>query len=514
MSLRSLSALVLLPSLFACGDTPALCDNQACTAPDGGGDSTLDGSKDAPGVDAPLGCNLTKDPKDSAACIDDTVGIFVDAKASDTNPGTKAKPVATVNHALDLAAKQSLPRVYVCEGTYPAVSVDGTRDGKSAYGAFDCATWQVASKTVTVQSPDNKPALTMSAAGTFVDIAFVSKDAVTPSDSSIAVLANGATLTLRRAKVTAGVGASGMKPTDIADFGARAPDGDPGKINNGGSKVDNVCGNGTGTSSGAGGGGPNNSGTDGSDGNPNNYPVNPLNATGLGGKKSFADCSGGSTGRNGSYGPGGTSGAGATLPGILSASGWTPAKGGDAAAGKVGQGGGGGASLDNTGGGGGGGTGGCGGVAGAGGTGGGASLAIVSFNSTVTLESTTLVTSKAGNGGQGGTGQKAQQGGNVGSFFIASCNGGSGGHGGSGGGGGGGAGGLSVGIAYSGTAPKIDGASVSDAPTLPSATLGMPGAAGAAGAGGPAFKTANPASNPGADGTPGVAGIAAAVKAI
>lgn len=91
------------------------------------------------------------------------------------------------------------------------------------------------------------------------------------------------------------------------------------------------------------------------------------------------------------------------------------------------------------------------------------------------------------------------------------CSGGVGGHGGSGGGGGGGAGGLSVGVAWTGTAPSIDGTATPTATTLPNVTLGTAGKAGAAGAGGPAFKTTAPASNPGLDGTAGVVGVAQAV---
>lgn len=478
---------------------------------DGGDGSAGDGT-----FDAPKDCDTAKDPKDSPACVVDTVGVFVSAMGSDAAPGTKAMPVQTVGKGFDLAKMKGLPRVYVCAGTYGALAVDDKRDGVSAFGGFDCAGWMPGSAPTLVRSNDNKPSLTatnLTAGISLVDLQFQSQDASVPGDSSIAVLAANATLTMRRAKVEAGKGASATKVADPIDFSpASQPAGDNGKMNGAGNQTPNNCANGSGNSIGGSGGGP--GGVDGANGQPfGMYPVNPALSDGKGGNH-LLTCGTGATGFDGSYGPGGaTGGAGAAKLGAIDAMGWHPEAGAAGSQGKVGQGGGGGASKDNQGGGGGGGPGGCGGDGGKGGPGGGASIAIASFQSTLTLEQTTLVTKNAGDGAQGQTGQKAQGGGLPGSFFMTSCNGGAGGHGGSGAGGGGGAGGVSVGIAYTGTAPKIDGESVMDAMTRPSVMLGQPGMPGAAGQGGPAFKITNPVSNAGANGTAGIVGIAQAVKA-
>ena len=64
--------------LWACPPSvPELCDNGACAAPDGGGSSSGGGDGGDGGIIKPPGCDLTKEPKDSPACVDDGVGIFV-----------------------------------------------------------------------------------------------------------------------------------------------------------------------------------------------------------------------------------------------------------------------------------------------------------------------------------------------------------------------------------------------------------------------------------------------------
>ena len=91
-------------ALQACGDSPPdnFCDYpNACKDGGPGLDATLDAPNDArPPIDAPAGCDLTKDPKDSLPCIDDGVGVFVSPTGADTNPGTKASPVKTIPAAL------------------------------------------------------------------------------------------------------------------------------------------------------------------------------------------------------------------------------------------------------------------------------------------------------------------------------------------------------------------------------------------------------------------------------
>jgi hypothetical protein len=56
---------------------------------------------------------------DSPACVDDGIGVFVNATAgSDSNLGTKAMPFKTIGYAIQKAGAK--PRVYICEGTYPS----------------------------------------------------------------------------------------------------------------------------------------------------------------------------------------------------------------------------------------------------------------------------------------------------------------------------------------------------------------------------------------------------------
>ena len=101
-----------------------------------------DGSSgDGQQTDAPANCDLSKDPKDSPACVDDSVGVFVDAtNGKDANAGTKAAPLQTITTALTKADAQHV-RLYVCEGTYAEdVVVDATHNG-SIYGGWKCADW-------------------------------------------------------------------------------------------------------------------------------------------------------------------------------------------------------------------------------------------------------------------------------------------------------------------------------------------------------------------------------------
>ena len=65
------------------------CGEPASTVDDAGGDGPLGDASVEGGPDAPPGCDLTKDPKDSLACVDSSVGIFVDADSDNR----KIRPV-------------------------------------------------------------------------------------------------------------------------------------------------------------------------------------------------------------------------------------------------------------------------------------------------------------------------------------------------------------------------------------------------------------------------------------
>lgn len=489
---------LLVAGLVAC---PQFAPDDVCGYPGFCGDSSVVGD----GGDAGP-C----DPQKDASCIVD--GVFVSKTGNDGNDGSKGSPVATIGHALDVAASKQKTNIYVCSGTY-AGSVK-IASSISINGGFDCSDWSYSG--VKPQIVADKPDYGVRVEATnvsLIDLEIVGKDGVTSGESSIAVsAANSDGLTLLRVKATAGNGMSGAQPVGQADYTpAQAPVGNDHNGSAGGGMVSNNCTNGSGSSSGGAGGQANSTGNDGNDGQPfGAYAVNPSGADGMHGSKG-GNCSTG-TGHDGSFGPGGDAGATPTTVGALDATGWQPAAGGPGGGGLVGEGGGGGATLSgSTGGAGGGAPGGCGGVGGTGGGGGGGSIALILFNSSATLSQCSLEAKAGGDGGAGGTGQKAQSANFGGSAGTGGCPGGAGGGGGSGGGGGGGAGGISVGVLWKGSAPTIDGAPTQQADTIAGITVGVPGKAGAGGNGGAPAQTVPTSSNAGTAGNTGIAGLAKAV---
>ena len=108
--------------------------------PDGGDDSGVDVASDGGGdVVVPPDCDLNADVQASPKCIDDGIGVFVDATGgNDTGLGTKASPFKTITHAI--GAVGAKPRIYVCAGTY-AEDVSLTQaNNVSMYGGLACGT--------------------------------------------------------------------------------------------------------------------------------------------------------------------------------------------------------------------------------------------------------------------------------------------------------------------------------------------------------------------------------------
>lgn len=493
-NIRTLIGLCLgTIALGACGKGgfDNICDYQgACDAPDGGGEagdgSVLDGGPgDGGGGDvAPLGCDASKDPKDSPACVDDTFGVFVSPTGSDTpGAGTKALPVATIAHAATLTTSAK-SRVYVCEGTYPsAIALDATHDGVSIYGGFDCASWAFASKSVKIApaaSAAAPPALTIKGftkSASFEDLEVDAPNGTAPGDSSIAALVTGSSsITFKRVVLAAGTGVTGTSgaagavgtptPADLSGINAGAT----------GSNADKACTCSSGGTStgGFGGVGPVAPAGTGDDGKIAQAVLSPAGATGVGGTAIQCANVTPTGGVRGSDAPTGGDALKLTTSGKLDATGWHPANGTTGVSGVPGQGGGGGGGAATSQGGGGA-CGGCGASGGTGGAGGGASIALAVLASTVTVNASTLSTKKAGDGGGGAGGGTGQAGGARGSASGTACNGGNGGTGGNGGAGSGGSGGIVVGVLYSGTKPTVDPG------TTAAITLGGAGAAGAGG---------------------------------
>lgn len=424
-------------------------------------------------------------------------GVFVSTTGSDSNPGSQAAPVQTIAHALDLALMKG-KFVYACTDGEFKESVT-LKAGISLFGGLDCkAGWKYVGGTTktTLTGDTDKPVLTitapaMSGAGlaTVADFKIIAPDSTAAGASSIAVWVDGGSAAFARCDLTAGTGAPGVDGTPLMASPAPAGfDGDigvaacfPGITHKGPAGKLISCPSADSSAGGNGGDGgaaqmmsslP--AGSNGGDGNPGNA------ATGKGGigedKAKMLSCQ---RGGDGHAGTDGESGAGATVPGVLSERAYVGTLGASGKFGKPGQGGGGGggaqsgkADCSSAGGSGGGtevlgasggsgGTGGCGGTGGSGGGAGGASIALVSLNASLILTQVTLQAGVGGKGGKGGDGQVGSNGGKGGSFgsgsgLSNSCEGGLGGKGGNGGSGGGGLGGPSIGLAYTGTAPKID----------------------------------------------------------
>ena len=460
------------------------------------GSSTFS-SSDAGTQKAPADCNTNADPKDSPACVDDSIGIFVSAAGADTNAGTKAAPLRTVGVALTKADVQH-DRIYVCSGTYPeTVKLTGP---VSIYGGYSCADWSYAG-TAGGTAPKIGPsgpgyALDVESVGKACVIEDVELDAQSgqnPGDSSIAVFVSSSPgpITFRRVTVVAGDGARGGEAAATNNWGTSFP------TANGGTQADHdngapanlcpACIDGTTSTGGAGGGKDQN----GADGGPP-IPENPSGHNGNGGiAPGDTSCTAPPhAGADGNNANGGASGA--ATPGTLVAAGWTVSLGTAGANGGIAQGGGGGQGLNTAGafnGGGSGGCGACGGAGGAGGGSGGSAFAILIFQSGVVADSCTLTVGKGGDGQAGGIGQPGQSGGAGGAPAAgggAGCSGATGGNGGKGAGGGGGAGGNAIAIAYVGTQPSVIGGTQ------------IEGNAGAPGSGGKGA-----AANDGAVGSPG-----------
>ena len=480
LGVKLLGGAAIAGLLIGCPTSPdgGPCEGAQCVGSFEGGLDGPDGplaDGDVPDVDVP-GCDLTKAPKDSPACLDDKAGIFVSPTGSDNAAGTRATPVKTIPKAVALAGAQRLPRVYVCEGTYPEpITVTGP---VSLYGGLTCA--RVPAEVTPLLAPPKGVALRITSVAAPIvvqDLAITgSADTAAPGDSAIAVFVVGSpAVTLRHVALRAGPGVAGKGEAKAADGALLASTPTAGTLNgngggptNGGLAQTCTCVGGS-TSKGGGGG---STGADGSPGETAQATPEPTVATGAG--QTANDClMAGPVAKPGSAAPAGGAGAGATTLGTLTAAGWAPQPGADATAyGSPGQGGGGGGGAG--GGGGGGACGGCGGAPGKAGGGGGASLALLALDSPVALLASSLTTADAGNAAPGGQGGDGLAGGTRGPGGGAACNGGNGGKGGAGGAGGGGSGGISAGVLAKGKPPTLD-------PATTAATL--PGKKGDAGGG-------------------------------
>lgn len=427
-------------------------------------------------------------PSINTGVVPNDCGVFVALNGDDANPGTKEKPKKTMGAAIT-AAKSSGGKLYACGQTFQeTVELPA---GVALFGALDCMggwSYKATQRTVIQGSADTVPLTMVKGAGEIrmEDVDVRAADATKAGGSSIALIVDGATVTLSRCELVAGNGMAGEKgatpmdsvgPTDLNDPSIRGKNGVNACTNGlsgnpGGETTANpLC---AASIGGKGGTGSVEAGN--AEAGAQGEPVGDLNE-GLGGAGSAV--TGCKIGGNGQDGATGGAGLGATGVGVVSIAGFAGAVGEPGLDGAPAQGGGGGGGAKGKvtcggPGGGGGGAGGCGGKGGLGGTAGGSSIAIVGLNATLSFSDINLKVAAGGKGGDGGDGQVGGIGGiggvgGTGIMIPPGCPGGYGGFGGTGGQGGGGRGGHSLGIAFMGKAAPTSGVSI---------TLGMAGAGG------------------------------------
>lgn len=489
-------AIAAVLALTACSND-GTDDASGANAP-GTGPERSDGDGDG-GIKAP--------PVGGPAVSDDLtekLGVFVTPSGSDNGDGTRARPLARIQPAIELGKKLG-KRVYVCTGEYREALV--VADSISVIGGLDCSSsiWRTGAPRTRVVSPTSPALLARDivTATRLESLDVVAPAATKPGESSIALLASGSgALVVASSRLAAGDAMKGEDGTDgIQLVQAATADGKPSVgakdcvnsfscQNNDAYKPPatvagtNVCQGAAGIAGGAGGYG-------GSGGAWEVYQPPPVGGVPrpLGYRvwlSNFAlDAEAGLKTPSSAPGADGAHGQNGALVGMLSRDGYVPANGTNGADGAPGAGGAGGSGLKpqgvpaagstgakwmgNTGASGG--AGGCPGLAGTAGKGGGASIAALLFDSASTFDASELVSGRGGDAGLGTFGSAPTPGGQAGTnnAGVTETAAQAGGRGGAAGPSGNGGAGPSIALAHAGVAPK-----------LLSATKLLPGTGGAA----------------------------------
>jgi hypothetical protein len=435
----------------------------------GGGDAVggagMGGGDGGGGGGGMIPCVPGATPHDNG-CLES--GVFVRNEGDDNGAGTIDAPLRTLAAAVN-AAQNGDGIIYACAQLFAEELVMPA--GIQFYGGLDCDAGWAWTSTRTTIAPALAGAVPIRLVGSagadplIEDVDALAPEGATPGGSSIALIANDISATLRRMSLVAGDGQAGSAGSSMGTPATAGLQGKAGNAANcsttpvpgGGTTANPSCSTSVG---GAGGSGGNLTGSSGLPGAPST-PGGGIGGAGQPSSGPWLCPTGLMNGLNGVVGP---SGVGANALGTITTMGYVGAAGGLGGTGAVGQGGGGGGGakeppgceLTGTGAGGaGGGSGGCGGIGGGGGSAGGASIALLSDNASLTLDQVLLESGTGGDGGPGGSGQPGGAGGPGGVAALLGCAGGSGGIGGTGGTGGGGRGGHSLGIAYVGAAPTI-----------------------------------------------------------
>ncbi|WP_434044740.1 MULTISPECIES: hypothetical protein [Sorangium] len=457
--------MALVPALLlvvtGCGTAPG--------ADDAGG-AACDGASSCPGEAPPESVCLERLAAD---VLEDGCGVFVGGifgSGDDAYPGTKDKPVRTLQRAVEIA-RTGRGRVFACaDGFFDPVTLPS---GVDLIGGFNCLSWERQNGFSTLQSHIYDPILTVVPArdgdtgaadgvSTIADVRLVSGDAIG------LVVRSGTAVEFIRTEILASYGWAGHDGEEWPGLNraAAGPDGLYGgdacsaATVRGGPAVVNACEGGAPSTGGKGGDGLSDGGDDGENGQPI-ATSDPLHGRGGVRQVDFTKCGHGLSGADGAPGTVGAAGQGL---GRLSETGWVPDWARDGTRGMPGQGGGGGGgqrggvslcgvTSKGGAGGGSGGAGGCGGRGGRGAENGYPSIGIVALHAKLTVRDSVIIARDGGPGGdggppeRGGNGGRGAPGGAVGDGTW-SCAGGTGGRGGDGGYGGPGRGGDSIGIAY------------------------------------------------------------------
>ncbi|WP_438032762.1 hypothetical protein [Sorangium sp. So ce204] len=469
MKKSTAAALVLLLSPWAtgCGTAPGVND---------------------PGVTPCEGTSCENEPPPESVCVehvaagilDDGCGVFVAGAygfGDDANPGTKAKPVFTVERAVELA-RTGRGRVFICNDGFRVHQIT-LPSGVDLLGGFHCRRWDrdpeiprstffhdpivdIADPMVVVEPAGPEDVGAADGVSMLADLevrAFGPLGVLVQSNTVVEIL---------RSKIRAGGAVEGIagemwphySPPDGPN-GMFAAEGCSAAVVAGGPAPVNRCESGHTSTGGKGGDGLPDSAEDGGDGEPAPSRDPPQPGFGGAGEQDNALCNNGLDGGRGAPGMQGLPGKGI---GRLTEAGWVGDTGGEGTWGTPGQGGGGGggrrgglavcgAASKGGGGGGSGGAGGCGGRGGRGGSNGRPTIGVLAVHARVTVRDSVITTVSGGKGGDGGPPQEGGRGGRgiqgaADVDAVQGCAGGRGGQGGPGGYGGPGRGGDSIGIAY------------------------------------------------------------------
>jgi hypothetical protein len=143
--------------------------------------------------------------------------------------GSQASPLGTLAAAIPLA--NAATPIYVCATEGALDEAVELTSPVTLVGGVDCDTWtETATQTEWTSPVGTTPLVVRQAASGFVveGFAITASDAVAPGASSVAVLVDGATGTLRDSTLTAGAGADGEAAEGYADPATAGPEGKQG----------------------------------------------------------------------------------------------------------------------------------------------------------------------------------------------------------------------------------------------------------------------------------------------